>query len=527
MQASCIDYKHTGYFSKTVTDYLANANNHSPFYKYQPTLDSFSQIIIDKSKENIDRKTLVEVLKRQYKSIGHGPWTMVIESLQYENTFTVTTGHQLCLFTGPLYFIYKIVTTINLAESIQKANPGCKIVPIYWMATEDHDFAEINHINLFGKQIEWKEEDAKGATGRLNTTTLQQVIEELTPILGESDHAKELADLFNTAYLKHANLADATRYLVNVLFGKYGLVILDGDDPSLKKQFAPIVKQDILEQHSNRLITETNTELEKSGINVQVNPREINFFYLENNLRERLSFEKGKYTVLNTDLRFSKEELEQEIDNYPEKFSPNVVMRPLYEEVILPNLAYVGGGAEVNYWMELKSVFDHYKVNFPVLILRNSAMIVDEISHKRLEQLNLTAKDLFTETNKLIDCFVKQQSTNELNLDIEIAKFEKVFEQIELKTQSIDPTLIGSVEAEKTKFFNSLKGLEHKLSKAEKKKFEQQTTQITKLKEKLFPNGSLQERHDNFIPFYLKQGNGFISLLKEHFDPFEFKFTIL
>ena len=526
MQASCIDYKHTGYFSKTVTDYLANANNHSSFYKYQPTLNSFRQIIVDKSKENIDRKTLVKVLKKQYKTLRQGPWTSAIESLQDENTFTVTTGHQLCLFTGPLYFLYKIITTINLAETIEKTNPGYKVVPIYWMATEDHDFAEINHINLFGKKIEWKEE-TKGATGRLNTAALQQVTEELKPILGESDHAKELADLFANAYLKHNTLADATRYLVNELFGKYGLVILDADDPALKKQFAPIIKKDIIEQHSNRLITETNAELEKVGVNVQVNPREINFFYLEDNLRERISFEDGKYQVLNTDLSFSKEELEIEIENHPEKFSPNVVIRPLYEEVLLPNLAYVGGGAEVNYWMELKSVFDHYKVNFPALILRNSAMVVDEVSHKRLEQLNLNAKDLFTETNKLIDCFVKQQSSNELNLDIEIAKFEKVFEQIELKTQSIDPTLIGSVEAEKTKFFNSLKGLEHKLSKAEKKKFEQQTSQITKLKEKLFPNGSLQERHDNFIPFYLKHGEGFISMLKEHFDPLDFKFMIL
>ncbi|POY36572.1 bacillithiol biosynthesis cysteine-adding enzyme BshC [Solitalea longa] len=525
MDCTLVNYSSTGFFSKNLTDYLSNASKLNNFYTYQPKLESFKQIIADKSAENINRTVLVEVLKDQYDSIGNGPWDEAIEALLLPTTFTVTTGHQLCLGTGPLYFIYKIITTINLAKKVEQANPGNRIIPVYWMATEDHDFEEINHFNLFGKKVCW-ELEAKGATGRLSTESIEPLLQELKSILGESEQAKELATLFESAYIHEKNLADATRVFVNELFGKYGLLIIDADDTRLKKQFSPIIKQDIIDQHSYQLVNKTVEALEKIDNHIQVKSREINFFYLDDQLRERIVFENNCYRVLNTNIGFSKEELEKEIDQHPEKFSPNVIMRPLYQECILPNLAYIGGGAEVSYWMELKSTFSHYQLNFPMLVLRNSALIVDEASKKRLQQLSLETKNLFTETNKLIDIFVKQQSSNELNLDAEIQKFEKAFIQVAMKAQNIDPTLAGSVEAEKTKFFNSLKGLESKLAKAEKKKFEQQTSQIVKVKEKLFPNGSLQERVENFMPQYLKFGNGFIDMLADNFDPLDFRFII-
>lgn len=525
MDCTQINYSSTGFFSKTLTDYLSNSPALSKFFKYQPIISSFEQVVSDRSGFAVNREVLVKVLKQQYKDLGNGIWSENIDSLLNNNTYTVTTGHQLCLATGPLYFIYKIVTTINLAKDIEAANPNVKVVPIYWMATEDHDFEEINHFSIFNKKLTW-ELDAKGATGRLSTESLSTLLDELKTILGDSEHDQKLISLFESTYLKYNNLADATRAFVHELFGSYGLLIIDADNQELKRQFAAVMKKDITEQHSYKLVNETIEQLEKAGANVQVKPREINFFYLDEHLRERIVFENDKYSVLNTAISFTREELEKEIDNHPEKFSPNVIMRPLYEECILPNLAYIGGGAEVNYWLELKSTFEFYGIAFPVLILRNSALVVDEASKKKLQHLNLDAKNLFTDTNKLIDFFVKQQSTNELNLDAEVQKFEKAFTQIALKAQNIDPTLLGSVEAEKTKFFNSLKGLESKLSKAEKKKYEQQTSQIVKVKDKLFPNGSLQERSDNFMPFYLKQGGCFIEMLHQKFDPLAFKFSI-
>ena len=212
--------------------------------------------------------------------------------------------------------------------------------------------------------------------GALTPIPCARRLNQYKGVLGLEHHAGELAEIVETAYTKFDKLADATRYLVNALFGQYGLVIIDADDHRLKQQFAHIIEQDIIEQNSFKNISATNEQLEKLGVHIQVNPREINFFYLMDGLRERIVFEDELYKVLNTEISFSKEELQKEISNYPERFSPNVVMRPLYQEYILPNIAYVGGGAEVVYWLELKSNFEHYKVDFPILILRNSGLVI-------------------------------------------------------------------------------------------------------------------------------------------------------
>jgi bacillithiol biosynthesis cysteine-adding enzyme BshC len=365
MDAACIDYKDTGYFSQTVIDYLENVPELRSFYSYRPTLEGFAELFENK-KVVADRQLLVEVLHGQYfkNHEGTSPTPIKLEAadfirqkidlLKSDNTYTVTTGHQLNIFTGPLYFIYKIVTTIKLCRQLKDAFPDKNFVPVYWMASEDHDFAEINYTNIGGKKVHWWYE-ASGATGRINPDTMRQAINQYKGVLGIDGHADELGEMVETAYTKFDKLADATRYLVNALFGRYGLVIIDADDHRLKQQFAPIMERDIIEQNSFKNISSVNEQLQKLGVHVQVNPREINFFYLKDSLRERLVFENDRYSVMNTDISFTEEELKLEIKTAPERFSPNVVMRPLYQECILPNIAYIGGGAEVVYWLELKS----------------------------------------------------------------------------------------------------------------------------------------------------------------------------
>lgn len=516
----------TGFFSKLILDYIEGDQRLSPFYKSAPALEAFGEAIKEKKKESISRQLLAGVLKSQY-----GPELLsedlleTIESLTDPGTFTVTTGHQLNIFGGPLYFIYKIITTVNLAEAVEKAHPGCRIVPVFWMATEDHDFEEINHVNIFGKQLKW-DDQAGGAAGRMDPRGLASALEELKVILGSSAHAEELYSLFEKAYTSHETLAGATRYFVHRLLGKYGLLIIDGDDPELKSLFSDIMKTDILEEISSREVTETDQQLQAAGYKTQAHPREINFFYLDEGIRERIVLENGQYRVLNTSLEFSRETLGREIEEHPEKFSPNVIMRPVYQEKILPNLAYIGGGGELAYWMQLQSTFRAHGVNFPVLILRNSALLIDENGRKKADALEIDPASLFLPEQQLIDVYVKSHSTEELTLEDEKKELDELFEKISRKAISVDPTLKDSAEAEKTKTLNSLKGLEHKLSKAGKRKFDTEIAQLSRLREKLFPGTGLQERHDNFIPFYLKQGPSFFDLLKDHFDPFLNKFQI-
>lgn len=526
MDANCIDYAETGTFSPTVIHYLQDKDFLRPFYHFRPDIDGFAQLISQK-KSNPNREVLVRVLQDQYVEISPSASTKQnIAALLNENTYTITTGHQLNIFTGPLYFIYKIVTAIKLARDLKTAFPDKEFVPVYWMASEDHDFAEINHTHIGHKTITWTQE-ADGATGRLLTAGIQQALQEYTGILGVNNHTVQLTELVQTAYTKFAKLSDATRYLVNGLFGIYGLVILDADEPRLKQPFAPYMQKDITGQHSFKNITQSSEALQKLNVHTQVNAREINFFFLSDNLRERIIFEDGRYQVMHTDRSFSEEELLAEIDRHPEKFSPNVVMRPLYQEIILPNLAYIGGGAELVYWLQLKSNFDFYEIDFPILILRNSALLIRQSQAAKIDKIGFKPVDFFKNSGILKTAWVKEHSMHQLSLADELRDLRCVFERMKLRAFKIDPTLGPATEAIKTRMERAISKLEKKLIKAEKHHYESRLSQIDTIKEQLFPNQHLQERVENFGLFYAAWGQPLIDELIRNFQPLEFKFTVL
>jgi bacillithiol biosynthesis cysteine-adding enzyme BshC len=531
MDVDCISYKETGFFSQTITDYIDDLPELRQFYSYRPDINGFSELLAHK-KVVADREVLAAVLAKQYGKISDSGFSISelvsnnIMLLKSANTYTITTGHQLNIFAGPLYFIYKIVTAIKLARELKVAFPDKNFVPVYWMASEDHDFAEINYTNIGGKKVHWWYESS-GATGRINPDTIRQALNQYKGALGLEGNAPELADLVEKAYMGFNKLADATRYLVNALFGQYGLVIIDADDVAFKKQFAPIIEQDIIAQNSFKKITATNTELHKLGVHIQVNPREINFFYLQDKLRERIVFEKDSYQVLNTETRFTKEELQKEIAEHPEHFSPNVVMRPLYQECILPNIAYIGGGAEVVYWLELKSTFDHYKVDFPVLILRNSGLIIRREYAAKIKKMELCAADLFKDTDSIKNDWIKKHSEHTLSLQEEWRELHCIFEKIKLRSLKIDSTLAPSAEAVQARLKKMIDNLEKKLIKAEKGNYHTRLEQIDHIKNELFPKNSLQERTENFGLLYVKWGQQFIDELVRNFEPLDFKFTVL
>jgi bacillithiol biosynthesis cysteine-adding enzyme BshC len=531
MEASCISYKDTGYFSQTVIDYIDDKAELKPFYSYRPDIKGFAELL--KTKKVIaDRKVLVDVLSEQYANLlkvsptGGDLEGARVKQLLDENTYTVTTGHQLNIFAGPLYFIYKIVTAIKLSRQLKHEFPDKNFVPVYWMASEDHDFAEINYTNIGGKKVHWWYE-ASGATGRLNPDTIRQALNQYKGVLGMGHHAPELAQIVETAYTKFDKLADATRYMVDALFGQYGLVIIDADDHRFKQQFAPIMASDITEQNSFKNISATNEQLEKLGIHIQVNPREINFFYLKDHLRERIVFEHDTYKVLNSEISFNKDELLAEISQYPENFSPNVVMRPLYQECILPNIAYVGGGAEVVYWLELKSNFEHYNVDFPILILRNSGLIIQKEYAAKIAKMGLSNADLFKTADTIKSDWVKKHSDNNLSLSEEWRELSHIFERIKLRAYKIDPTLAPSAEGIEARLKHGIDNLEKKLIKAEKANYHTRLDQVENIKAALFPKNSLQERTENFGLFYVKWGQHFIDELIQNFQPLDFEFTVL
>jgi bacillithiol biosynthesis cysteine-adding enzyme BshC len=524
-----IPLSETEHFSKLMLNYISADIPLKEFYNYQPSLEGFEQILKNNNFDACNRELLVEVLKEQYQNAGIDSTSLKIDVLLNKNTYTVCTGHQLCLFTGPLYFIYKIISTINLAEALQKQFPEYSFVPVYWMATEDHDFEEIKSIHLFGKNVSWENNYSTGAVGRLNTNSLTEVINELKQILGESQHANELIALFSDAYLKHNNIADATRYLVHRLFGNYNLLIVDGNNKKLKAEFTAILEDDLIQHTNNKVVLGSITKLESIGYKAQVNPREINCFYMKDNVRERIEFNEqaNLYCVLNTSITFTKEQLLIDLKAHPEHYSPNVVLRPVFQQMVLPNLAYVGGPGELAYWLEFKAMFDFHQVTYPILMPRNFALLMDEKSMQQFNKLGFETIAIFNNTDALLKAFVINNVDKEFFLNEETEKIAITFNEISEKANLADATLKAGVEAELQKTIKAIKVIEAKMLKAEKQKQETGIQQLKKIKSKFFPEGILQERYDNFAPYYLKHGTNFIAELKQQFNPFDFRLLIL
>ena len=528
MKVTQIPFKKTGFFSDMMIDYLDENSRLKPFYNNFPNTKGFYNQIEEKKKSFRlqNRIVLSDALHNQYKGFAISDKTQEnIDLLKKQNTFTVTTGHQLNLFTGPLYFLYKIISTINLAEELSEKFPENQFIPVYWMATEDHDFDEINYFNFDGKKVLWNRKDG-GAVGRFSTEGLEQVFNVFTEHLGNSKNAEYLKELFSRGYLQHNNLADATRFIANELFAEYGLVIIDGDDNSLKELFTPFLKQELENQVSYREVTNTIARLEEN-YNIQVNPREINLFYLGDDFRERIVFENGVYKINNTALVFTKEELLLELKNNPKAFSPNVIMRPLYQEVILPNLCYIGGGGEQAYWLELKSYFDAVEVPFPILLLRNSVQVLSEKQAKKLSNLNITKEEIFLNQHELLSKKVIENSDLEISFKDKKEFLKKQFLELKEVATKTDVTFLNAVNAQERKQIKGLENLEKRLLKAEKKRQNDLIERITKLLNSLLPNQSLEERQRNFSEYYLEYGNTFIKTLKTVLKPLELEFTIL
>lgn len=529
MPTDKITYQNSGYFSSLINDYLDQKPELHSLYNRFPTLDNFKEQIaekeIERKEESEKRETLVSVLLQQYSKLKVSDKTSNnIKLLNNSTTFTITTGHQLNLFTGPLYFLYKIISTINLAKELKAKYPEQNFVPVYWMATEDHDFEEINYFKLHNKKFQWNKE-SKGPVGRLSTEGLDRFFELFSKELGVGQNADNLRKMFGNAYLKHSNLADATRFLANELFGEYGLIILDADDAQLKQFLIPYIKDELLHQTSYKAVSKTIEKL--SNYNIQVNPREINLFYIEDNLRERIVLENQKYKVNNTNIEFSESEILDLVEKHPEKFSPNVILRPLYQEVILPNLCYIGGGGEIAYWLELKSYFDTAKVTFPILLIRNSVLLATEKQVKKADKLHLNWKDLFSKQEDLVNEKVRLFDDFPIDFDIQKEHLKNQFHYLHTLTLQTDKSFAGAVKAQEAKQLKGLEKLEHKFLKAQKRKHVEELDRIRLLQNELFPNQGLQERQANFSEFYLENGKNLIEKLFSELKPLEQEFKVV
>ena len=458
VRTETIPLDETDCFSPFFIDYINKKEALTPFYNAFPTVQNFKKVIENRQFKDENRSVLVEVLKEQYRGLHiNSEVSANIESLVDSKSFTVTTGHQLNIFTGPLYFIYKIVTVVNACKTLNQAYPDCNFVPVYWMASEDHDFEEINHFFFEGKKYEW-ETDQTGAVGHFDPSALKEIADKLPKGAG----------FFKDAY-SHKTLADAARAYVNHLFGDRGLVVVDADHSKLKTLFSHVIEDDLFEHSSEGLVAKTSSSLNKLGYKTQVHARQINFFYLDKGVRERIEKTDAGFQVADTDITFSNDGMRKLIHDYPERFSPNVILRPLYQETILPNLAYVGGPSEAVYWLQLKGVFDHFKTAFPILMPRNFALVVPGVVSGKWGKSGLSQSDLFLSSEKAFEKWVKANCNHEISYASELEKLKQLENSLKNKAEEVDPTLKQHIEALHTSFSKRIEKAEKKLVRAEKR----------------------------------------------------------
>jgi bacillithiol biosynthesis cysteine-adding enzyme BshC len=516
MQVHRVALTETNAFSNFFTDYTERKDHLKPFYGLFPTLENFKEQI--EAKESFPaqhREVLVNSLLKQYGQLKISrAASSNIDLLRDAKTFTITTGHQLNIFTGPLFFIYKIVAVINACKQLKQHYPDYNFVPVFWMASEDHDYEEIASFSLYGKKYTWVT-DQTGPVGRFDPKSIGKLLGEIPGDI----------NIFREAY-NQPTLADACRYYVNELFGKEGLVIIDGDDVALKSLFRPIIREDVLRQTPKALVEEKNAKLTALGYHVQVFVRDINFFYLDKGIRARLEKTDDGFDVVDTRIKFSEKEIEDLIESNPEKFSPNVILRPVYQEVILPNLGYVGGPAEMIYWLQLKGIFDHFKIPFPILLPRCFALYVEKQQLAKWEKTKLDIADLFKEKNYLFNHWVLNNTHHNLTLGGELRHLDLMMNSVKERSLEIDPTLAPLVAAEATRMKKGLEKVERKMLKAEKRLHKEKLSQIEAVKDALFPKGGLQERTDNYLSFAQKDP-AFVQKMIDVLDPFDLRFNVI
>lgn len=514
MQKHTIHRVNTGQFSTLATTLTYNQETLSELITAPFSLENLG-VQMQRKKANYaqeTRDTLVKELKKQYANLAStSPVAQNIEKLALITTFTVTTGHQLNIATGPAYVIYKIIHCIRLAEELKKTYPSNDFIPVFWLATEDHDIEEVNHTTLFGKKITWNEQQG-GAVGQYETNHWMEMKAEIASFFQQYPDS-EIHHLLEK--YKGKTVAEASQQLYHTLFERYGVVVIEPNVHGLKQLFTETMQREVRAPFVEQCVLTTNKKIEALGFSPQAFARPINLFELSKGKRERL-LEVNNETVLKA------------IQDTPEKFSPNVMLRPAYQETILPNLVYVGGGGEISYWIQQKGIFDALGLTFPLVSVRNSLQIMDASIQKKCEKLNLSWEDTFKSVLDLQRNYVQSNAGDELDFSSINAAFDKLLETLVNQATLFDQNMEKFVEAENSKLTKQIEGIKAKFTKQRKGQMDVAMKQIEDLKSKLFPNNGLQERTESFLS-YCKDGNisSKIDLVKNAMNPFENDLIVL
>lgn len=529
MSSSCIHipFSSTQLFSKLINDYVEGKGTAIDFVQYVPNVEGYRAAIEGRKLHPIDRGLLVEVLTAQYANLD--PKAAVqqhIELLKSDETFVVTTAHQPNLFSGPLYFFYKIIHAIQLAASLKKQFPQYNFVPVYYMGSEDADLDEVGAFNLDATRYQWNTKQT-GAIGRMVVDdALLKLIQQLEGYWSVLPQGKTALAILKEAYQKGKIINEATLSFVHAFFGSKGLLVLQPDDAKLKAAFIPVMEKELLTQFSHDAIQPAIVALSKA-YHVQTEGRTLNLFYLKDQTRARIEKQGDQYIVVDTNIRFTQSEILTELHQYPERFSPNVILRGVYQETILPGVVFVGGGGELAYWMELKNVFQQVGVHYPLLQLRNSFLLINQKQATQWSSMQFGDQDFFKPMLDLEVAYVKKHASEALHLSDQMESLTNLYTVIKNEVVKVDPTLGAHAENLAHQAKAKIAELEKKMVRAERRKQAVAIQRIHRIKKELFPQDNLQERVENFSKWVGQYDQSWIETIMEHSTGLESKFRII
>ena len=522
-----IPFSSTHVFSTLINDYLEGKGKAMDFVHYAPNVEGYRAAIKGRKKHPINRNLLFDVLTKQYSNL---PQEKAVNDklalLKKDTTFVVTTAHQPNLFTGPLYFFYKIIHAIQLAASLKATFPDYDFVPVYYMGSEDADLDEVGAFNLDQKKCQWVTKQT-GAIGRMQVDDallgLLKQLESYWSILPQGHKALEI---LKNAYQKGNTISEATLSFVHAFFGSKGLLVLQPDDTALKAAFIPVMEKELLTSFSHETIQPTIAALSKD-YHVQSEGRSINLFYLKDSIRARIEKQGEQFIVVDTDIQFTEKEIIAELHQYPERFSPNVILRGVYQETILPGVVFVGGGGELAYWMELKNLFQQLGVHYPLLQLRNSFLLIRQKQSDQWAAMQFEEQDLFKPILELEVAYVKKHATQALDLQDQINNLSTLYSTIKNEVLKVDPTLGTHADNLAQQAKAKLLALEKKMVRAEKRKQSVDIQRIHRIKKELFPQDNLQEREEHFSRWVGQFDLSWIDTIMEHSTGLESRFRII
>jgi len=496
---------------------------------------AFEQQIGRLKSRKYDRGRLAEILREQNQSYGCGPQTLEnIEALVHDETFVVVTGQQVGLFSGPLYTIYKALTAIKLADSLSNQT-GVRVVPIFWLATDDHDFAEINHVDLLDQtgqpqRISYEDrppQERVPVGGLRFSDEIEACVGALDEMTPPSEFKLEILSLLSDAYQPGRTFTEAFSIWVTHLFGAYGLVLIDPSHPDLIAMAQQPVLTEIEEgSPSSRCAMKASQLLIEKSYTPQVpqQERRLNLFLAEDE-RHPIHVSGDGFSVKDPDRRFTRKELFEMARANPRAFSPNVLMRPLVQDTILPTVAYVGGPGEIAYFAQLRGVYEEFGIPMPIVYPRKGFTFVEPHIGSTLETLSLSIQEVWGGLSAKRNALAAEEIPEPLQqaLATAVVDLDRDLGSVCREAKAMDGSLGQTADGVHRKIQHQMNILENKVVQAAKKNQEILGRKLTKLENRLYPNRHLQERVFNVTPYLMKYGFSWLEELYQtvdltHFD---------